>query len=41
MLIIAPGQGHYEDIFSIFFNMMVNCVFSVESPRPGDSNEYT
>ena len=41
MLIIAPGQGHNEDIFSIFFNMMVYCMFSVEWPRRGDSNEYT
>ena len=29
------------DIFSIFFNMKVCCVFSLESPRRGDSNEYT
>ena len=28
------------DIFSILFNMMVFCVFSLESPHPGDSNEY-
>ena len=28
------------DIFSIFFNMKVCCVFSFESPRRGDSNEY-
>ena len=28
-------------IFSIFFNMMVYCVFSLESPHRGDSNEYT
>ena len=27
------------DIFSIFFNMKVSCVFSLESR--GDSNEYT
>ena len=25
----------------IFFNMKVYCVFSLESPRRGDSNEYT
>ena len=25
----------------IFFNMKVNCVFSLESPHRGDSNEYT
>ena len=29
------------DIFSIFFNMEVCCVFSLESPHRGDSNEYT
>ena len=27
------------DIFSIFFNMEVCCVFSLESPHRGDSNE--
>ena len=29
------------DIFSIFFNMKVCCVFSLQSPHRGDSNEYT
>ena len=29
------------DIFSIFFNMKVCCVFSLESPHRGDSNECT
>ena len=29
------------DIFSIFFNMKVCCVFSLESPHQGDCNEYT
>ena len=29
------------DIFSIFFNTKVCCVFSLESPHRGDSNEYT
>ena len=28
-------------IFSIFFNMKVCCVFSLESPHRGDSNGYT
>ena len=28
-------------IFSIFFEMKVFCVFSLESPHQGDSNEYT
>ena len=27
--------------FSIFFNMKVCCVFSLESLHQGDSNEYT
>ena len=30
-----------RDVFSIFFNMKVFCVFSLESPHRGDSNEYT
>ena len=29
------------DIFFIFFNMKVCCVFSLESPHRGDSNDYT
>ena len=29
------------DIFSIFFNIKVYSVFSLESPHRGDSNEYT
>ena len=41
MLTIAPGQRHNRDILSIFFNMKVFCVFSLESPRRGDSNEHT
>ena len=28
------------DIISIFFNMKVFCVFSLESPHRGDSHEY-
>ena len=28
------------DRFSIFLNMKVYCVFSIESPHRGDSNEY-
>ena len=34
-------RRHNRHIFSIFFNMKVCCVFSLESPRLGDSNEYT
>ena len=40
-MIIAPGQGFNRDIFFIFFNIRVYCVFSLESPHRGDSNEYT
>ena len=29
------------DIFSIFFDMNVFCVFALESPHQGDLNEYT
>ena len=28
------------DIFSILYNMKVCCMFSLESPHRGDSNEY-
>ena len=30
-----------RDIFLIFFNMKVFCVFSLELPHRGDSNKYT
>ena len=29
------------DIFSIFFNIKICCVFSLESPHRGDSNKFT
>ena len=29
------------DIFSSFFNMKVCCMFLLESPHRGNSNEYT
>ena len=29
------------DIFSIFYNINVCCVFELESPHRGDSNENT
>ena len=32
---------HNRYIFSIFFNMKVYCVFSLELPHRGDSNVYT
>ena len=34
-------SGSIIGICSIFFNMMVCCVFSIESPHRGDSNENT
>ena len=34
-------RRHNRDIFSIFFNIMVYCVFSLELPHRRDSNEYT
>ena len=30
-----------REMFSIFFYIKVYCVFSLESPHIGDSNEYT
>ena len=41
MLIIAPDLGGIIWIFSVFFNMKVYHVFSLESPHRGDSSEYT
>ena len=32
---------HNRNIFSIFFNMKVYCVLSLELPHGGDSNEFT
>ena len=37
----ARSGGHNRGIFSIFFNIKVCCVFSLESPQRGDSNEDT
>ena len=37
----ARSGGKNTDIFPIFFNMKVYCVFTLESPYRGDSNEYT
>ena len=37
----SARSGGIIRIFSIFFNMKVCCVFSLESPHRGDSNEYT
>ena len=40
MLIIALDQEANKDILSIFFNVKVCCVFSLELPR-GDSYGYS
>ena len=34
-------RRHNRDTYSIFFNLEVSCVYSLESPHRGDSNEYT
>ena len=34
-------RRHNRDIFSVVYNMKVPCVFSLESPHRGNSNEYT
>ena len=43
MLIIVPGQKAKYGYLLNFLNMKVPvyCVFSLESPDRGDSNEYT
>ena len=41
MLSLAPDQEANSDIFPTFFSMKVYCVFTLESPHRGDSNEYT
>ena len=38
---LGQVMGHNRDIFLIFFKMKVYCVFSLESPHWGDSNENT
>ena len=45
-LVMAPGQGENNDalikeIFSFSYTIIVCWVYSLESPRWGDSNEYT
>ena len=41
MLFIFKVRRHKRDIFSMYFNMKVFCVFSLELPIRGDSDEYT
>ena len=38
---MAQVRRHDRDIISIFLNMKVCCVFSLELPHRGDSNEFT
>ena len=40
-LIIVPGHNHDRYMFLIFYYMNVSCVFLLESPQRGDSNEDT
>ena len=40
-LSLRQVRRYNRDIFSIFFDMNVCCVFSSESPHRGDSNENT
>ena len=37
----AGSEGKIGISFRFFFNIKVYCVFSLESPHRGDSNEYT
>ena len=39
-LLQSQARRNNRDILSIFFNMKVYCVFSLESPQRGDSNKY-
>ena len=41
MLIKHQIRRHSRDIILIFFNIKICCVFSLESPHQGNSNEYT
>ena len=34
-------ENKYLGIFFLFYHGIVRCVYSLESPRRGDSNEYT
>ena len=37
----SAKSGGLIGVFFIIFNMKVGCLFSLESPHRGDSNEYT
>ena len=40
-LTMTPGQeANGDQLFSIFYIIIVCCMYSLESPRWGDSNEY-
>ena len=34
-------ENKYLEIFSLFYHGIVCCVYSLDSPYRGDSNEYT
>ena len=34
-------ENEYLGIFFLFYHVIVCCVYSLESPHRGDSNEYT
>ena len=38
---LSARSGGRIEIFFIFFNMKIHCVFLLESPHQADSNEYT
>ena len=38
---LSQVRRQNRDIFSVLFNMKVYCVFSLESPHRGDSNQCT
>ena len=40
-LLKSQVRKNNTEIFSMFFSMKIFCVFSLESPQRGDSNEYT
>ena len=40
-LLYSQVRRHNRDIYPIFFTKEVCCVFSLESPHRGDSNEFT
>ena len=37
----TSAENNYLGIFFLFYREIVCCVYSLESPNRGDSNEYT